>query len=801
MRQILPLKTSALLLIAVLACSQIMAQEITEYSAPLAPPPPVKSTTYNAHFSSLNISNSPGKPALPKYSVTFLLPAQTDLSQVIFSLEGGQIFTLPGTFSVAPAPPVAVNGKEVWPANASIVDGRDMAVYGRGEFYPGNWVSQPQFGRAGRYQLAEVHVSPYRYNPLTGKLQMISGGHLVAHVVARPNPRLAPSDAPLPAAIEASLRQRLKGLVANFSEGIQAYPQPMASLAASPAPATYLILSTDAIRTGSTRLGAFADSKLKRWSVDLVTESGLYGRTGSTWQKVAGGWGGGLGDLAAERIRGWLKSNWTGLGIQDVLLIGNPDPTSGDVPMKLCRPRKDATDYPEAPTDFYYAELTGTWDLNGDGIYGDFTTDFGAGGADKYAELTVGRIPTYGKLGDLDPILDKSTQYENATDIAWRSNALLPMKPSDEFTPGYQLGEQIRTNFLLPRTWPSTRVYEESYGTSPEVFPCTYATTLNAWQSGNYGLVTWWTHGWDRGASDILTTENAALLSDQHPAFSFQCSCLNGTPETSDNLGYALLRHGCVGTVSATRVSWYCPGQTDFTGLTSTNASMAYQFSGQLLGAGLSAGKALDSLRTMMTIDADVWWMNALVFNLYGDPSLGLASRGDESVGISLNASAVTLSAGATFQFQANLGVTWSVLEAGGGSVNGSGLYTAPAVAGTYHVRATSVADASKQAEARVTVTGGGEFTDWVVFNSPSLTFNFIPGAPVSWVDIHYKTSRNDILQNYRMLQSGSAWGSTSAPQPGLQKGDVLTYFYTYAKPTGAVDSAWITRTVGSIAP
>ncbi|HEY6808705.1 MAG TPA: hypothetical protein VI160_07945, partial [Gemmatimonadales bacterium] len=49
--------------------------------------------------------------------------------------------------------------------------------------------------------------------------------------------------------------------------------------------------------------------------------------------------------------------------------------------------------------------------------------------------------------------------------------------------------------------------------------------------------------------------------------------------------------------------------------------------------------------------------------------------------------------------------VTWSVQEAGGGTVDGAGGYTAPAAAGTFHVVATSVADATKSASATVTVT------------------------------------------------------------------------------------------------
>lgn len=65
---------------------------------------------------------------------------------------------------------------------------------------------------------------------------------------------------------------------------------------------------------------------------------------------------------------------------------------------------------------------------------------------------------------------------------------------------------------------------------------------------------------------------------------------------------------------------------------------------------------------------------------------------------------------GGTVQFeavvagQADKSVRWAVDEEGGGSVSETGLYTAPATASTFHVRATSVADPKLTAMAEVTV-------------------------------------------------------------------------------------------------
>ena len=51
-----------------------------------------------------------------------------------------------------------------------------------------------------------------------------------------------------------------------------------------------------------------------------------------------------------------------------------------------------------------------------------------------------------------------------------------------------------------------------------------------------------------------------------------------------------------------------------------------------------------------------------------------------------------------------NQAVTWTVVEAGGGSITQSGVYTAPAIPGTYTVRASAVADSSASGTAPVPV-------------------------------------------------------------------------------------------------
>lgn len=84
---------------------------------------------------------------------------------------------------------------------------------------------------------------------------------------------------------------------------------------------------------------------------------------------------------------------------------------------------------------------------------------------------------------------------------------------------------------------------------------------------------------------------------------------------------------------------------------------------------------------------------------------------------VSVSPSSVSLGPSGTQNFSAsvsgtaNQAVTWSVDGTGSGSVTQAGLYTAPASAGAYTVRATSQANAAVSGTATVTVSGGGVLT------------------------------------------------------------------------------------------
>lgn len=107
----------------------------------------------------------------------------------------------------------------------------------------------------------------------------------------------------------------------------------------------------------------------------------------------------------------------------------------------------------------------------------------------------------------------------------------------------------------------------------------------------------------------------------------------------------------------------------------------------------------------------------------------------DKPVTVTITPATATIKVGESQSFTAtvtgtsNMSVTWSVEETSGGTINASGVYTAPATPGTYHVRATSVKNTKKYARAEIIVRP--------LDNAMVRVFHASPDAPAVnlWVD------------------------------------------------------------------
>ncbi len=539
-------------------------------------PVEVRMESNYAVFSGSAVYGEPGEPALPFYTYTFLLPPDADLENVEVTINALAEEILPGEFEVTPGPPLGFQSETFWPEGKTIVDGKDISIYSSATFFPQTYTKIITHGKMWRYKLVQVEVNPYRYNPVSKKLNKMTGGNLTVSF-----PTLSQQTPVIK--MPYGITQLVRKLVDNYSEIAPRYGRFESS--SRPEKRGLAIITTSTIQSGSQNLQAYIDSKDKNgYKVHLVPESE---------------WNTGSGDKC-DKIRRWLKTNYENLGIEFALLIGDPTPSSGDVPMK----KSGST-----PTEWYYGELSGT----------------NISSSDVFAEVHVGRFPVYssGDIQKLDKIIEKTIAYENADDdeIGWRFKALLSMKPIDSKTQSYELGEQIKDNTLVPCGWEYYRVYDKDYSLNPppEKTPVSSTNTQNAWKNEKPGCVFWDTHGQSTSSSGMIKVSEVSKLDDTHPVITFQGACLNAKPDVENNLCYSLLVHGAIATHGGTISVTYSPGESDYTN-TGSIGGQNYWYAQYLIQDSLTTAESIDMARAKINGKK---WNNHLALVLYGCPTVG----------------------------------------------------------------------------------------------------------------------------------------------------------------------------------
>ena len=592
-----------------------------------------------------------GNPQLPNRVYNVALPPDTNWESVSLEVVVLDTEDVEGEFEIAPVPPPVTWDKGTkmigWGESAEyIVDGKNTLVYESDSFYPSQNMDIVTLSQMRKWNFAKLVYRPVKYNPLTGKLKIATKIKVSLSFQTD-----GFKDEALMA--DTVMDNVAAEMLMNYEEAKQWYSVSDQTLSLdgvssnAPSPSTtYVIITTNAIESGSSKLANFITHKQSQgYTVMTITEDEYGGLTGQSPNGTA------------EKIRKWLIDNYVSENIEYVLLIGDPDPDDpkngsdsvGDVPMKMLWPREHATtytSYDEAPSDYFYADLTGNWNLDGDSLFGEYDGDRGTGGVDFSAEVYVGRIPVYGaSYTSLDSILQKIIDYETASSgsIGWRESALLPMSFSDSSTDGAYLAESMMDDYLDAEGYSSWTMYQQgslctgansSFSSDEELHGNT--AVKDRWSANDYGIVNWWGHGGSTSVSygysgcgwgTLLDNTQTSALDDSHPSFVYQCSCLNGYPENSGNLGYSILENGGIGTVSASRVSWYAIGTWSPMTSVADNASIGYYWHENLVVDEDPASKALYQVKsTMGTGWGDQSWMNLFDFNLYGDPSTSITA-------------------------------------------------------------------------------------------------------------------------------------------------------------------------------
>jgi hypothetical protein len=161
---------------------------------------------------------------------------------------------------------------------------------------------------------------------------------------------------------------------------------------------------------------------------------------------------------AQERLRNCLKDLYWNSGLVFALIVGDSGPTartssfiwSGVEPMNTF-------------TDLYYSDLDGSWDGNGNHLYGEVDD-----GMDYYADIHVGRLPSDDPM-EVSIMVSRILDYEEQPpDGTWRTTAILC---GTGIVPGLSIwGSEICLEVWegFPSDWTPVEWFEDSTGIEPQ---------------------------------------------------------------------------------------------------------------------------------------------------------------------------------------------------------------------------------------------------------------------------------------------------------------------------------------------
>jgi|GEM_PF-656767 len=585
-----------------------------------------------------------GVPYLPAKTFTLAIPP----GAVVTSVNVDGVFSpFPGTYNITPAQPLLPCGN---PKTAERIMEKyretKERIYSSNAFYPD--VMGGLSGRGGlrKYNLVDVDVCPFSYNPVTGELRFADQVTITIHYTLS-SEKLEEAER---LKSDNLIEEEARDAIYNYEMAREWYKNDKSVKSLY----DYVIITTPSC---SSSVSSLVDWKQSLgYNVNIVTKEWI----NSSYN----------GNDIQQKIRNFLRDKYPQgeWGIEYVLIVGDDN----NIPMRRCVPWNNDFDSPwddtllsPVPTDLYYAELTDpdntSWNSDGDDYYGEVGTESGGYGDDSpdyHADVHLGRIP-WSDNTKIQHICQKIVAFEQNTDITYKKSSLLAGAMYNYYNEngegmarcdGAELMENLMNDGIIDRGYAVTEYEKE--GVNPCPYSCTYPITqtniINQWQAR--GIFNEVAHGWlnsfarkvwtqDLNSDGVpqdneiawyagLTSNDALSLDDTYPAIGFLCSCLCSYPEFLNNLGAALLYQGAAGIVSGTRETIYRPGWSGPTD--GGSMSFDYYFFEKLLkdttNTHAKVGDALDASRNVYA-SIDVWnwptrYVNIYGLMLYGDPSL-----------------------------------------------------------------------------------------------------------------------------------------------------------------------------------
>ncbi|MEM2935510.1 MAG: C25 family cysteine peptidase, partial [Candidatus Thermoplasmatota archaeon] len=330
-----------------------------------------------------------GEPEIPVKPVNVLLPYGTEINEI----------------KVIAGEPILIGKAKLTPKQRPVPIGsddepeieKDEEIYKSSEVYPGYLYREVTTQYMRGFPIVTINLYPVQWNPSTEELYLYPNMELVVELkdgVVNELFRGTEKD-----------RELVTTMVDNPRE-VLTYPlNPSHSC-------EYVIITTEALKNtpGTYNFTTLMNSKIaKGMNATIVTVEWIYSNF--------------AGVDNPEKIRNFIKWAYQEWHTQYVLLGGDADDGNEIVPARRLWVQTYAgglTDY--IPSDLYYACLDGSYNWDGDSMWGE--PDDGEGGkeVDLRAEVYVGRAPVDNNV-ELANFVRKTLEYDISED-AYLHNVL-----------------------------------------------------------------------------------------------------------------------------------------------------------------------------------------------------------------------------------------------------------------------------------------------------------------------------------------------------------------------------------------
>lgn len=533
-----------------------------------------------------------GRPELPVLAITIALPPGT----VPTGLEvvSSEWVELAGPFLPRPAQPqsiLPVPGVEL-PAWHPV--GPDPSVYGGTGLYPRAIAELASSGHLASRGAAGVLVHPVQFLPDSGALVLHT--RLVVRVTHEPDARPSDLRASAPVVDVAS------AVFANPLEGVS---PPSGSGGGTRLPAAdyeYVIVTTTALESAYTPL------------VEWKTRKGVPARTVTVdWINATYS-----GADTQARIRSFVTDACAEWGTAWVLLGGD----TALVPARRAYAMTcEAGGHPDEDAiacDLYYADLDGTWNADGDAIYGETTDD-----VDLYPDVFVGRA-SVANAADAQAFVAKLLEYERTPEPGWLLDMLLAAEIlwSDPYTDSGIALDLIDRESIPARYDPITKLYESLGNESV----ASVVNSVNAGKSHFLHSGHAWYDVMGCGTGYLYLTEVDALANAHEQPILYSIGCWPAAFDLAqDCIAERFIRNphgGAVAFIGNSRYGWASPGNPGY----GYSERFMQSFYEKLFVDGIrNAGAALAAAKAAfvpLAQEPNVYRWHEYELNLLGDPEM-----------------------------------------------------------------------------------------------------------------------------------------------------------------------------------